>query len=483
MKSNAVITRSFSWSFLEQGGAKAIAMIVQIVLARILLPEAFGVLAIMLVVTQIADSIAQSGLGMALIQKSDSTDASYSTAWWLSLGLAAVLYVAVFLGAPAIASFYQMPELVMYLRVLGLIVFFNSANSIQRSFLQRSLNFKSIFAVTTVAALGSGVAGIALALLGFGVWSLVAQSLLQSVLICIVMWVKVSWKPTLVFEAGEARSLFDYGWKICITGILNVLYSGISELVIGRACSAGELGLYSQGRKYPQAAIGVMSNSIANVLFPMFSAIKDDGEALVLAIKRGLTLGTFVVAPVSLLAAVVAEPLVALLLTEKWLMCVPIFQLTCISNSLLMLQLVNLRAYMALGDSALYMRLQIIKVLGGGAIIWITAAVTRDIYMTALANFLVGVFSILFIDASPAKRVHGYSALRQIRDILPIVALSLLASGAGLSVRFLRLGFGVELVVQCAVFASVYLLGARLLGFRELSEVASLVRGLLARKG
>ena len=237
---------SFVWSFLEQGGSKVIQLVVQIVLARLLSPEAFGVLAILLVVTQIADSVAQSGLGMALIQNSNSSDKSYSTAWWLSIGLAVVLYIAIFIGAPVIASFYKMPDLVKYLRVLGLIVFFNSANSIQRSYLQRTMNFKGIFAATTFAALASGIAGITLASLGYGVWSLVVQSLLQSVFICGVMWFQISWKPTLVFEINEARELFSYGWKICVPGILNVLYGGISELVIGRACSAGELGLYSQ---------------------------------------------------------------------------------------------------------------------------------------------------------------------------------------------------------------------------------------------
>ena len=473
---------TFLWSFLEQGGSKAIQLVVQIILARLLSPEAFGVLAILLVVTQISDSIAQSGLGMALIQKSDSNESSYSTAWWLSLGLAAVLYMAVFLAAPSISAFYSMPDLIVYLRVLGVIVFFNSANSIQRSFLERSMNFKSIFVATTFAALVSGVGGIVLAFLGFGVWSLVAQSLLQSIFICIVMWVQISWKPAFVFDAAQARSLFGYGWKICITGILNVFYSGISELIIGRACSAGELGLYSQGRKYPTAAIGVMSNSIANVLFPMFSAIKGDVEALRGVIRRGLTLGTFIVAPVSLLAAVVAEPLVAVLLTEKWLACVPIFQLTCISNAILMIQLVNLRAYMALGDSSLYMRLQIIKVLGGGAIIWITAALTHDIYATAWANFFVGVISIIFVDAAPAKRLHGYSSLDQVRDVLPALSLSLVAAAASLIVQLLGVDYIPELFLQCILFAVVYLGGAKVFKFSELSEAASLFRGFTSRK-
>ena len=474
--------KSFAWSFMEQGGSKVIQLIVQIVLARLLTPEAFGVLAILLVVTQISDSIAQSGLGMALIQNRDSDERSYSTAWWLSLGLAAVLYAMVFLSAPAISAFYSMPELAIYLRVLGVIVLFNSANSIQRSYLERSMDFKSIFAATTVAALASGVSGIGFAFLGFGVWSLVAQSLMQSILICVVMWVQIGWKPTFVFDTGQAKSLFGYGWKICITGILNVFYSGISELIIGRACSARELGLYSQGRKYPTAAIGVMSNSIANVLFPMFSAIKSDKKELQSAIKRGLSLGTFLVAPMSLLVAVVAEPIIAILLTEKWLSCVPIFQLTCISNAFLMMQLVNLRAYMALGDSSLYLRLQMVKVLGGGAIIWATAALTHDIYATAIANFAVGILSILFIDMAPAQRIHGYSALSQVRDTLPVFALSIVSSTAALLVQFLKLAYVPQLLLQCIVFTAIYLGGAKLFKFKELSEATSLMRGFASRE-
>lgn len=474
-------THSFAWSFLEQGGSKAIQLVIQIVLARLLAPEAFGVLAILLVVIQVADSIAQSGLGMALIQKSDASDSSYTTAWWLSLGIAGILYFVIFFIAPFVASFYRMPSLTEFLRVLGVIVFFNSANSIQRSFLQRSMNFKSIFLATTISAVGSGVVGIAMAYFGFGVWALVAQTLMHSVIICIVMWVKVSWKPSFFFDVSEAKELFAYGWKICVTGILNVFYTGISELIIGRACSASELGLYSQGRKYPQVGIGVMTSAIANVLFPMFSSIKNDNEALQHSIKHGLKLGTFIVAPVSFLAAVVAQPLVVLLLTDKWIDCVPIFQLTCLSNSILLLQLVNLRAYMALGDSALYMRLQIIKVLGGGAIIWVTAAITKSIYATATANFLVAVFAVLLVDMTPAKRLHGYSALNQLKDIAPILAVCIVSSGFALSVQLLNLHYVVCLLLQCLVFAIVYLLCSKLLGFKELSESKDLLKSLLHR--
>lgn len=475
-------TKSFIWSFLEQGGSKLIQVVIQIVLARILSPDAFGVLAILLVVTQLADSVAQSGLGMGLIQKSDADASSYTTAWWLSLALAAAMYAVVFLAAPAVAAFYSMEGLDTYLRVLGLVVLTNSANSIQRSYLQRSMDFRSIFRASTVAALLSGVLGVGVALAGGGVWALVAQTLSLSVFTCLVMWFQVEWKPTFQFDRSQARELFSYGWEICVTGILNVFYQGVSELILGRTTSAGQLGYYSQGRKYPAAAIGVMSNAIANVLFPSFAEVKDDKAALGRRIREALSVGTFAVAAVSFWLAVVAAPLVEILLTDKWAACVPIFQLTCLSNSLLMFQLVNLRAYMALGDSGLYMRLQIVKVLGGGAAIWVTAAVSHDIYATAVATFVVGVLSELCVDMHPARKMHGYGALAQMRDQLPTFGLCAAASAAGLAAGMPVQNAWAELLLQTAAFGAVYVGGARLLRLPQLARVVSLARGLAGRR-
>lgn len=459
-----------------------ILMAVQVILARLLSPEAFGILAVMLVVTSIADAIAQSGLGMALVQKTDVADDSFSNAWWLSLGMALVLYIVIFFAAPGIACFYSSPDLAEYLRVLGLIVFFNSANSIQRAFFQRSLDFRSIFKATTIAAFLSGVIGITLALSGFGIWSLVVQVLAQSAVVSLVMWFQINWRPRLLFNGDEAKELFGYGWKICVTSILNVIYSGVSELVIGRACSTSDLGLYSQGRKYPVAAIGVASNSIANVLFPTLSTVKSDMQVMRTKIKCFLSLGSFVVVPVSLLFAALAEPLVAILLTEKWLPCVPIFQLTCLANSVLMFQLVNLRAYMALGNSALYMKLQIIKVLGGGGVIWAVAVISHDIYATAAAVFVVGILSVLAVDMAPARRILGYGALDQIRDQMPIFLLAIVALSAAFFAGCFQVSYVAELLLQSISFSVVFLGGAKLLRFKEFDQVTHVVSSLLRRK-
>lgn len=476
------LLRSYFWSFLEQGGVKGIQLVIQVILARLLAPEAFGVLAILLVVTNVADSVAQSGLGTALVQKSDATAKSFSTAWWMSLSLALALYAGLFACAPIVASFYDMPDLVLLLRALSLVVPLNALNSIQRSYFQRKLDFKSIFRATTLAAFLSGAVGVTIAFFGWGIWALVAQVIAQSAVVCVVMWIQIDWRPSFEFDQYDAKELFGYGWKVGVTGILNVLYTGVSELVIGRACSASDLGLYSQGRKYPQAAIGVANNAIANVLLPSFAAVKNDKDELGRSMRKSLAMGCFVTVPLAVLAAVTAEPLVAVLLGGQWLDCVPVFGLMCLASAFTMLQLVNLRAYMALGDSSLYLRLQIIKVVLGGGVISAAALITHDIYATALVTFIVSVFSILLVDMPPAKRMHGYGALSQMRDQIPVYGLGVFAGVLAYLPTFAALPAPVLLAVQVAIYLCIYLGGAKVARMKELSYLAKIASDIIGKK-
>ncbi len=443
---------SLFWSFAEQGFAKLATLIVQIVLARMLGPEVFGVMAIMLVVTTIAESIAQSGMGQALIQKGTASDADFSTGFWLSFAVAMVMYLAIWVTAPVISQFYEMPAITEYLRVLGIAILFNAVNSVQRSYLQIEMNFKSLFKISLTAVLLSGCLGIICSIFGWSVWSLVVQALSQAVFTFVLMLFYVKWRPSFVFLRSEARSLFSYGWKISVTGILGVLYTGVSELIIGKACNATDLGFYSQGRKYPQAAITVFTNAIANVLFPKFAQLKDDAEALRSSFKKALIAGNYIIIPLSALFAVIAEPLVILLLSEKWLACVPVFQLTCLANILLMFQIANLRAYMALGDSGLYLRLQVMKVTIGGLAICAAAIITRDIYITALMMCVITNLNTLFIDMIPAKRMIGYGALAQLRDQIPVFCCVLVSAFLAALLSALELTYAVSIILEIIVF-------------------------------
>lgn len=470
------------WSFLEQGGSKLVQLLVQIVLARLIAPEAFGVLAVLLVFTNIADAIAQSGLGMALVQKDEAKAKDFTTAFWLCLLLALIVFGVLWVIAPFVAIFYNESDLEVLLRVLSLVVVFNSANSVQRAYLQRSMDFKKLFQTNFVAAVLSGVVGIAAAYLGAGVWALVIQTLSQSIFACLVLLIVVPWKPALAFDKSSAKHLYSYGWKICVTAIFGVIYTGVSELVIGRVCSVTDLGYYSQGRKWPNAALSLIANALQNVFFPAFASLQNDLVALRAAMKKSLVVGSFLIVPTSFFFTVVAEPVVAILLTEAWLPCVPIFQSICIAYSLMLLQIINLRAYMALGDSGLYLRLQIIKVTLSVLILGIAAVITKDIYAVAVVNAVLIIFNVIFIDLHFAKKVHGYARLDQIKDVLPIYFVAAVAGAAAYVLTFLNFSYISELVFMAVVFIFVYLLLSIALKIQGAKVCFQLLNGFLNRK-
>lgn len=454
-------------------------MIIQIVLARLLFPEAFGIMAILLVVTNIADAVSQSGLGAALIQRSDESVEAYSTAYWLSAGIALIMYVIIFLGAPVIAAFYGITDLTLYLRVLSVVVFVNSLNSIQRSYLQNAMDFKSIFKVNTCAVILSGAIGIVSAFLGANVWALVIQAILQALITFLILLVVVPIRPSFQFDRLNAKQLFSYGWKICTTSVLNIVFNGVSELVIGKTCKMSDLGFYSQGRKYPNAFMGILVNALSNVLFPALSHKKDDGEAFVDLIKKALYAGNFIMMPVSLFLCVSSEPIVILLLTEKWVACVPVFQLALLTNAFVIFEIVNLRAYMALGNSGLYLNINIVKTVVGGIAICVTAIITHDIYATALAACMVAVIGIFFVDMPPAKKQFGYGALRQVRDQLPTLLMAFMACVPAFFCADLISNSLMTLLIQLLVYWSIYSAMALLLKPKAFVMFRDILRDLL----
>lgn len=472
---------SFFWSLLEQGGSSVLSLIVQIVLARMLAPEIFGIMAILLVINGVISTIAQGGFGAALIQKKDTSKTSFSTALWLSLGFAVVLYAIAFFSAPLIASVYSMPELSVYIRILAITIFLDSFNSIQRAYLQKRMQFKILFSVNFIAMLFGAITGVTLAIFSFGIWALICQAIIQALMACIIMLIKTPWKPSLELDVLEGKSLFSYGWKICITGILNTFYTGLSELVIGKSCSAVDLGYYSQGRKWPNAAMAAINNSLQNVLFPAFSELQNNMEEFRFAIKKALISGFYITAPICFLSAVIAEPLIFFLLGESWLPCTLIFQLSCIGYTFLMPQVVNLRAYMALGLSGLYLKLQLIKVISGALVFCVIAIVTKDIYIVSSAVLIHTTACILFVDMYPAKKAFGIGALTQLQIITPTLALSIVASFAASLVCLFSFDYFSQLILQLLIFTILYILGSALIQHEGLKDCRRILETFIAK--
>ena len=433
----------------------AVKLVVQIVLARLLAPEEFGMLALMLVFVNIGNVIVQSGLNTALVQDPDVEDDDYSTVFWMSFVVSLILYGVIFFSAPYIASFYAMPALVDPLRVLGLILLINAYNAVQIGKLTRDLEMKKIFLGTIAASVVSSVLGIGTAVAGMGVWALAIQQLSYQFTNVVANAFQVDWHPRLVFHANRAKKLFSFGWKLLVSGLLNSVSQSLSSLIIGKQFSGYQLGLVSQGEKYPAALGSMLDGVIQPVMLSTIAKVQSDISYARRIMRRALKTSTYLVFPVMGLFAVVAPTLVPLLLGDQWTESVPFFQLFCIAYGLLPVHTTNLQTLVGMGRSDLFLRLEMVKVVVNVVCILIAAFVFNDVYFLVGAYIIAAVIS-MFINAFPNKRVVGYSFGAQIRDIGPAFLLTLAACGvAQLTALFSLTGLAL-LVVQIFIFFVVY---------------------------
>lgn len=473
LKTSAIT--SLFWKLFEQGGAAAITLIVQIVLGRLLTPDEFGKLAIMLVFVNVGNVVVQSGLNTAIIQAPEVTERDFSTVFWMSLCISLGLYVFVFLAAPAIAQFYNMPTIVWPLRVLVLILVVNAYNSIQEAIVSRNLEFQKTFRATVAAGLVSGTIGICSAVAGAGIWALVVQQLLYQAVKCIVLAAQVPWKPAFVFDAHRASVLFHFGWKLLVSGLLNQGYQSLSDLIIGKVFTSNDLGFVSQGKKYPQALGTVLDGAIQPVMLSTAAKVQGDKAKVKRLARRALKTSTFLIAPAMAMFAVCAEPLVGLLLGEKWLPCVPYLQMYCFIYALLPIHTTNLQILNGVGRSDLFLRLEIIKVAVGLSIMLFTAFCLRNLN-AIVVGYMVNSILCTFINAAPNKKVIGYAYTEQIRDILPAFILSFIAAGIAFPLSYLALPKVLLIIVQIVVLGFAYIAIAYVLKVEELEYLLNTLK-------
>lgn len=478
---SATITSLF-WKLFEQGGSAAIQLVVQIVMARLLTPHEFGVLAIMLVFVNVGNVIVQSGLNTAIIQAPDVTERDFDTVFWMSLAISVVLYALVFASAPAIGAFYSMPDLVAPLRVLVLILIVNAYNSIQEAIVARALDFNKTFRATVTAALVSGVLGIGSAVLGAGLWALVVQQLSFQVAKCVVLAIEVPWKPRPRFDRARAVVLFRFGWKLLVSGVLDQAYQSLSDLIIGRVFTSTDLGYVNQGKRYPQALGIVLDGAIQPVMLSAVSRVQNDIAKVKRVVRRALKTSTFIVVPAMFAFALVARPLVTLLLGEQWLPAVPFLQMYCLVYALLPINTTNLQSLNGMGRSDIFLKLELIKKAIGVSLICFTAFVLRNLYAIVIGQVIAG-FVYNFINAFPNKKVMGYSYPEQMRDVLPAFVLAVVSFAISYPLGMLSLPSIVTVLLQLVVFSAVYLASARLFHVEELTYLLRSLRELLGKAG
>ena len=268
--------KAIFWKLLERFGVQGIQFILQIILARMLDPEHYGVLSIMIIFTSLANVFIQTGFSTALIQNKDVTEEDYSSVFWITLGIAAAMYGIIFVGAPLIGRFYEMPDIVLPLRVLAIMLFPGALNSVQHAKVCREMDFKKVFYSNVFGIVIVGAAGVAAAMMGAGLWALIPQNMLNVIVACMVMFLTVAWRPWLVCNLRHVADLFRFGWKLLMSGLLNTFYQELSGLVVGAKYNASTLAYYNRGRQFPQFLITAVDGTVQSVMLPAMSAEQDD---------------------------------------------------------------------------------------------------------------------------------------------------------------------------------------------------------------
>lgn len=473
------VVSSLIWKFMERIGVQGIQFIVQILLARILLPEDYGLISLVTIFIAIANVFVQSGFNTALIQKKDADEVDFSSVFYLSLGVATIMYILIFFGAPLVSNFYREPELTIVLRVLAITLFFGAFNSIQNAVVSKRMQFKKLFFSSLGASLISGIIGIILAYLGFGVWALVFQQILSQVSITIILWFTVKWRPILVFSIDRVKGLFNYGSKLLASSLIDTIYNNLRNLVIGKIYTPDVLGMYNRGQQFPQLIVTNINGSIQSVMLPTLSSEQDNKERVKSIVRRSIVTSSFIIFPAMVGLAAISEPVVKILLTDKWLPCVPFLQIFCFTYALMPIHTANLQAINAIGRSDIFLKLEIYKKVMGITILIIT--IPYGVYAIALGGIISSVISS-FINAYPNLKLINYSYKEQLEDVIPSAIISIIMGIVIYPIKFINRGPIVILLLQIITGIMVYIILAKIFKLECFNYLLSILQELLQKR-
>ena len=455
-ESSTLKTKTLSglmWTFMERIGAQGVSFIVSLVLARLLLPEQYGIIALVTVIINICDVFVSSSFSNALIQKKDADDKDFSTVLYFNIVFSIGLYALLFFVAPLISSFFEYDQLTWVIRVMGLKLIIASVNSVQKAMVSRKMQFKKFFWATFGGTIVSAIVGIIMAMKGYGVWSLVAQYLVNSFIDTVILAIVIKWIPKLRFSFKRLGKLLSYGWKVLLAALINVIYEDIRTLIIGKMYTEADLAYYNQGRRIPNLLVANINTSIQSVMFPIMANKQDDKDGVKRIVRRSMKTSAFIIMPMMFGLAAVAEPLIKIVLTDNWLGCVPYLQILCINFALLPLQTANLQAIYALGRSDIALRLEIIKRVFN--LVLVLVSCQFGVFAIAASSVIGAVFCSV-VNAFPNKKLLKYGYFEQIKDILPFIAMSAVMAGAVIGIGFIPINIYIKLVIQVLVGVVIY---------------------------
>lgn len=466
-------TKGLFWSSVERFSNQGVQFVFSIILARLLSPSDYGIIAMVTIFFAVAQSFVDSGFSNALVRKTDRVEEDLSTCFYFNIGVGIIAYIVLFLIAPLVANFYNQPILSPIIRITGLGVILNSLCVVQQALFTIKIDFKSQAKITLSATVISGIVGILLAYQGYGIWALVWQGVASSIVRMGLLWLMSKWRPRTGFSKSSFNYLFGYGSKLLASGLLDTIYNNIYPIVIGKFYNPAQLGNYSRALGWAQLPSANITSILQRVTFPVLSAIQDDSLRLQNSYRRLLKLSAFIVFPLMMGLAAIASPLIRVILTAKWDGCVLYLQILCFALMLYPIHAINLNLLQVKGRSDIFLRLEIIKKIIGVVILIIT------IPLGITAMCLGMVFSsiiCLIVNTYYTSRFIDVGLLTQLKD-LRIILINSLVMGGGIYIltSFIDIE-GLKLVMGIVIGFLLYFIGSFYFSKAELQEVISLIK-------
>lgn len=445
------------WTYAERILAQLVSLAVTVILARIIEPGEYGIISLVLVFITLANVVVSDGFGNALIQKKDADDNDFSSMLYFSLLFGIILYFCMFFSAVFISDYYQIAELAPVIRIFSLKIPIAAVNSIQHAFVSKRMEFKKFFFATLSGTITSGIVGIFMAYRGFGVWALVAQYLTNSVIDTVCLAFTIRWKPAFSFSWHRVKVMLGFGTRVLVVSFMMALYTNIRNLIIGKKFSVEDLSYCNKGQQFPSLISVNVNTSITKVLFPALSSVQNDLVSIKAMTRRAIRVGTFLLSPLLIGLAAVGPAFISVLLTEKWLPCVPYLRIMCIVYLLQPIQTASLQAMKALGESKIYLRLEVIRWSAGILILIVSVAFFNDVYIVMFSALLAEIVST-FINWPANKKILNYKYKEQLNDIIgPLIISSIMYAAVAVEVLLPMKGLFL-LIVQIGTGGLVYII-------------------------
>ena len=467
-----LIITSVLWSFAEKLSAQLVAFVVSVVLARILMPDDYGLISMIMVFVVLAEVFVNSGFSAALIQNKKADETDFSTIFYMSLACSILVYMTVFFLSYPIANFYGREELVLLLQVFAVKIIIGSFNSIQRAYVARNMLFRKMFYSTLIGTTLSGLLGIAMAVSGFGAWSIVVQNISMTIVDIIVLLIVVPWKPKLLFSFERGKKMMGFGWKVLFADFSGTFFSQLRSLVIGKTYSSADLAFYDRGNQIPQLVANNIGNAVSAVLFPVMSNESDDLQSVKSFCSRSMKTMSYVISPLMFGIAACAPVLIVLLYTDKWSACIPYVQVLAVGYAFGTIGVVPIQALKAIGESGVILKLEFIKKPVFLVLLFI--GTSQSVWAIALSMLFYELFGFV-VNAMQLKKYLKYSLLEQLCDVLPHIILSMLMFLI-VSLIYIENNLFLTLIVQLFLGVLIYIGGSLLFKFDTLQFILKVAK-------